>query len=128
MPEGVALEGAGDCIYDRDRRLFWMGSGFRSEAAAAAVVERTFGVPCVALELADPSFYHLDTCFCALPCGAVIYYPGVFTDAARAGIERRVAPEQRIALDRANADRFAANAVCFGNVIVLSSCTDALKR
>jgi N-dimethylarginine dimethylaminohydrolase len=128
MPQGVALEGAGDCIFDRQRGMFWMGCGFRSDAAAAAVVERTFGLPCVALQLADPSFYHLDTCFCALPCGAVLYYPGAFTPEALEAIHQRVAPEQRIALDRADADRFAANAVAFGNVIVLSSCTEALKR
>ena len=28
-------------------------------------------------DLADPSFYHLDTAFCLLPCGGVIYHPGV---------------------------------------------------
>ena len=35
MPAGVALEGAGDCIFDRARGLFWMGCGFRSDVAAA---------------------------------------------------------------------------------------------
>ena len=29
MPEGVALEGAGDCLWDAKRALFWMGCGFR---------------------------------------------------------------------------------------------------
>src|SRR3954468_19720103 len=70
MPQGVSLEGAGDCLWDGKRRLFWMGCGFRSDAAVAAVVEDTFGVPCVALELAKASYYHLDTAMCALPCGA----------------------------------------------------------
>ena len=35
---------------------------------------------------------------------------------------------QRIAIDRADAARFAANAVCIGRVVVLSSCSDALRR
>src|SRR5437660_1768695 len=74
MPEALALEGAGDCLWDARRGLFWMGCGFRSDVAAAQVVEQTFGVPCVALELANPSYYHLDTAMCALPCGAVVYY------------------------------------------------------
>src|SRR2546421_5163494 len=39
MPHGVALEGAGDCLWDRKRALFWMGCGFRSDAAASQVVE-----------------------------------------------------------------------------------------
>jgi N-dimethylarginine dimethylaminohydrolase len=128
MPEGVILEGAGDCLWDRHRGLFWMGCGFRSDPAAAAVVERTFGVGCVALPLADPSFYHLDTAFCALPCGSVIYHPGAFTPAAREIIEWLVAPSQRIALDPADAARFAANAVSFGNVVIMSHASERLAR
>jgi N-dimethylarginine dimethylaminohydrolase len=128
MPEGIALEGAGDCIWDSGRRLFWMGCGFRSDRAAAAVVERQFGVRCIPLELADASFYHLDTALCALPCGAVIYYPGAFTPDALAALHAEVAPADRIALEPADAARFAANAVCFGRVIVLSSASMALRR
>jgi N-dimethylarginine dimethylaminohydrolase len=127
MPAGLALEGAGDCLWDAKHSLFWMGCGFRSDAAASAVVETRFGVPCVALKLADPSFYHLDTAFCPLPCGGVIYYPGAFTPDALELIEARVAPADRIALDPADAARFAANAVCFGRVVVLSSGSEALR-
>ena len=116
MPEAVPLEGAGDCIWDRTRGLFWMGCGFRSDPAASRVVEQTFGVRCLPLALADPSFYHLDTAFCALPCGSVLYHPGAFSDAALETIHHHIAPAQRIALNRADAARFAANAVCIGRV------------
>jgi len=128
LPEGIMLEGAGDCIFDPRRGLFWMGCGFRSDAAAAPFIERYFGVPCVTLPLADPRFYHLDTAFCALPCGSVIYYPPAFAPPALAQIEARIAREQRIALDRADAARFAANAVCVGRTIVLSSAGAGLRR
>ena len=128
MPEGVALEGAGDCIFDRNGDLFWMGCGFRSDQAASYVVEQTFGVPCVALELADPSFYHLDTAFCALPCGAVIYYPAAPPRQRRSTRSTPSSSAQRIALNRADAARFAANAVCIGRAMVMSSCSDALRR
>ncbi len=128
MPEGVALEGAGDCLWDARRGLFWMGSGFRSDRAASAVVEKTFGVGCVPLELADPSYYHLDTALSPLPCGSVIYHPGAFTPEARDTIEWLVAPPDRIALEPADAARFAANCVSFGRTLVLSSCSDALRR
>ena len=127
MPEVLALEGAGDCLWDAKRALFWMGCGFRSDAAAARVVEETFGVPCVALGLANPSYYHLDTAMCALPCGAVVYYPGAFTPAALDLIHARVAPPDRIALNAADAAQFAANAICAGRTIVLSSCSDVLR-
>jgi N-dimethylarginine dimethylaminohydrolase len=127
LPHGMILEGAGDCIWDARRRLFWLGCGYRSDLAAASFLERQFGHRCLPLPLADACFYHLDTALCALPCGSVIYYPGAFTPAALATIEAHVAPEHRVALDRADAERFAANAVCIGNTIVLSSCSSSLR-
>jgi N-dimethylarginine dimethylaminohydrolase len=128
LPDGMMLEGAGDCIFDARRGYFWMGCGFRSDAAAAPFIERCLGVPCVSLPLANPSFYHLDTAFCALPCGNVIYYPHAFTPAALAAIHERVAPEYRVALGRAGAACFAANAVCVGRTIIMSRCSAALRR
>ncbi len=128
LPAGITLEGAGDCIWDPRRGLFWMGSGFRSEAAAGRVLEQHLGVPCLTLTLADLNFYHLDTAFCALPCGSVIYYPAAFTPAALAVIHGQVAPRDRIVLDHADATRFAANAVCLGRSLVLSSCSETLRR
>jgi len=127
-PDGVVLEGAGDCIFDSARGLFWLGSGFRSDAAAAHLIQETFGVPCLALTLADARHYHLDTALCALPCGAVIYYPAAFSAAALDLIHSHVAPHQRIALDPADAARFAANAVCVGRTVVLSGCGQALRH
>jgi N-dimethylarginine dimethylaminohydrolase len=127
LDAGITLEGAGDCIWDPRRGLLWMGCGFRSDSAAGPVLEQYFGVRCVTLPLADPSFYHLDTAFCALPCGAVIYYPGAFTPEALALVHRHVAPAERVALERADAARFAANAVCVGRTVVLSSCSAALR-
>jgi N-dimethylarginine dimethylaminohydrolase len=58
----------------------------------------------------------------------VIYYPAAFTAAGLAAIQGEVAPGDRIELDRADAERFAANAVCFGRTLVLSSASPALRR
>ena len=127
LPEGVTLEGAGDCLWDAHRQLFWMGCGFRTGVEAREVVAEQFGVPCVALALADPAFYHLDTCFSPLPCGAVMYYPAAFTTEGLAQIHARVAPTQRIAIAAEDAAHFAANAVNFGRTILLSSCSETLR-
>jgi len=127
LPPGVTLEGAGDCLWDAHRQLFWMGCGFRSGVEAREVVAEQFGVPCVALALADPAFYHLDTCFSPLPCGAVMYYPAAFTTEGLAQIHARVAPTQRIAIAAEDAAHFAANAVNFGRTILLSSCSETLR-
>ncbi len=128
LPAALKFEGAGDCIFDARRGLFWLGCGFRSDAAVGRVIARQLRARCVALPLADANFYHLDTAFCALPCGAVVYYPGAFTLPALARIHDMVAPAERIVLDRADAERFAANAVCVGRSIVLSSASAGLRR
>jgi N-dimethylarginine dimethylaminohydrolase len=128
LPADITLEGAGDCIWDSQRNLFWLGSGFRSDAAAGPVVGKYLSVQCLTLKLADSRFYHLDTAFCALPCGSVIYYPAAFTPPALATIHEHIARGDRIALDHADATRFAANAVCLGQSLVLSSCSETLRR
>ena len=128
LPKDIVLEGAGDCIWDAHRRQFWMGCGPRSDRAAANVVADYFAVECVALELVDPSFYHLDTALCALPTGDVIYYPSAFSGEALRAIEERVEPAKRVALDNDEAAQFSANAVSFDHCLVLSSCTDAFRR
>jgi N-dimethylarginine dimethylaminohydrolase len=128
LPHGVTFEGAGDGLWDARRGVLWMGCGFRSDAAAAPFVERLLRVPALILPLADPDFYHLDTAFCPLPCGSVIYYPAAFTAEALAAIHAHVAPDQRVTLGSDDARRFAANAVCIGHTIVLSSSSAALRR
>jgi N-dimethylarginine dimethylaminohydrolase len=127
MPDGLVLEGAGDCVWDRSRQMFWMGYGPRSDAAARGVVEAAFGVDVVALELADPRFYHMDTALCPLPRGEVMYFPGGFTAPGLAAIRARVEPALRIELDAEDAGRLAANAVCLGDAIVLSRCSSGLR-
>jgi N-dimethylarginine dimethylaminohydrolase len=128
LPAGTVLEGAGDCIWDSRRQLFWLGCGFRSDAGAGRFIERKLAAPCLALPLANASFYHLDTAFCPLPCGGVVYHSAAFTSDALATIHAHVLPEERIVLDEADASQFAANAVCVNGKIVLSSSSDALRR
>jgi len=128
MPDGVWLEGAGDCIWDPARRQFWMGFGPRSRREAAHVIAESFGTECVALELSNASFYHLDTALCPLPSGDVIYYPGAFAESGLRAIEECVAPEHRLTIDHEDATRFAANAVPLNGSIILSSCSERLRR
>jgi N-dimethylarginine dimethylaminohydrolase len=127
LPDDIVLEGAGDCVFDASRDMFWMGYGPRSDRAARAVVEDVFGTRTVALELIDPRFYHMDTALSPLPRGEVMYVPSAFTPAGRAEIRDRVAPELRIEITAEDASRFAANAVCLGDVVLLSRCSERLR-
>jgi N-dimethylarginine dimethylaminohydrolase len=128
MPDGLVLEGAGDCVWDGTRGLFWMGYGQRSDRASCAAVEDAFGLEVVALALADPRFYHMDTTLCPLTRGDVIYFPGAFTEHGLAEIRARIAPAQRIEIGAADAATLAANAVCLDDVIILSQCSAGLRR
>jgi N-dimethylarginine dimethylaminohydrolase len=127
MPEGITLEGAGDCVFDQTRGLFWMGYGPRTDQRARPIVADLFATDVVALELVDPCFYHMDTALCPLSGGELLYIPGAFTDAGRAAIAARVAAEQRIAVDEKDAVRLAANTVCVGNVLVMPACSPRLR-
>ena len=126
LPEGCVQEGAGDFIHDAARDLFWAGWGQRSNRAGTDAVAAFFGRETVRLELATPRFYHLDTCFCPLPGGEVLYYPPAFTPEALRAIEARVAPAQRLVAEDADAARFCVNAVAFGRDIVMARATDRL--
>ncbi len=128
LPDGLVLEGAGDCVWDQTRGLFWMGHGPRSTLAARDAVEDNFGLETVALELTDPRFYHMDTALGALSKGEVMYFPGAFTAAGVGEIRARVTPKLRVELDEEDACRLAANAVCLGDAVVLSACSAGLRR
>ncbi|QWT21964.1 hypothetical protein KPL74_08150 [Bacillus sp. NP157] len=128
LPEGIYFEGAGDALFDRgtSRRL-WMGHGHRSDAEAAPALARQLDVEVLSLKLADPRFYHLDTCFCPLANGYTLYFPAAFDAASLAVIERHVAPAERIAVDEHDAIEFACNAVNLGRVVILNRASAGLR-
>ncbi len=127
LPGNVVLEGAGDCVFDQTRNMFWLGYGQRSDAAAARVVEDTFGIGVTPLELADPRFYHMDTALSALPRGEVMYFPGAFTPEGRNVIREHAPRSKRIEIGIEDAARLAANTVCLGDTLVMSACSDRLR-
>jgi N-dimethylarginine dimethylaminohydrolase len=128
LPKGLYQEGAGDCIWDANRGWFWAGYGQRSTRAAADAVADFFGEEIVRLELASPRFYHLDTCFCPLSGGDVLYYPPAFTPASLARILDHVDPELRIEATDADAAGLCVNAVSLGDTVVMAKAPARLKR
>jgi len=107
----VDFEGMGDAIWHPGRRLLWGGYGFRSSLAAYCELSTRWKVPVVLLELRDPDFYHLDTCFCVLDDKTVLIYPGAFTAAGQALI-RRSWPRVIEAPELEARRLFACNAHC----------------
>ena len=127
LPQGVFQEGAGDCIWDADRGHFWAGYGPRSSQGSITAIRRAFGQEVVALELASDRFYHLDTCFCPLAGGQVLYYPDAFTPQALATIRARVPHHQRIEACDEEAAAFCVNAVNLGDQVIMARAPASLK-
>ena len=127
LPGGCLQEGAGDCLWDRTRRLAWTGFGPRSTPDSPDVLADHFGIEIRRLELATPRFYHLDTCFCALPRGEVLFYPPAFTEAGLRLIHEAVEPDQRLEASDEDAAAFCVNAVALGEKVVMANPPDRLR-
>jgi N-dimethylarginine dimethylaminohydrolase len=110
-------EGEGD-VLPADGTVY-AGYRFRTEERALDHLDTLLGAEVVRLELADGRFYHLDTCFCPLGEGRLLWYPPAFTPASRAEVERRF--PRAVAVPEADALRFACNALPVGDVVVLNA-------
>ncbi|HEY4030646.1 MAG TPA: arginine deiminase-related protein [Caulobacteraceae bacterium] len=128
LPEGLFQEGAGDAIWDADRALFWVGYGPRSSPGSAAAIAQAFGQAVAPLALASARFYHLDTCFCPLAGGAVLYYPPAFTPEGLDAIRQRVPEALRIEASSEEAAAFCVNAVNLGTEVIMAKAPASLKR
>jgi N-dimethylarginine dimethylaminohydrolase len=126
-PENVTFEGAGDALFDRVQPLLWVGHGFRSAAEVPALLEKKLGRKTAALNLIDPLFYHLDTCFCPLAGGYLMYSPAAFDEKSQALIESLVPEEKRIAVEKADALKFCCNAVDLEGFVYMNDASDELQ-
>lgn len=125
LDEGMYFEGAGDLLGFPDG---WFG-GYRqrSEVRAFPILSELFGNEILPVELIDGRFYHLDTCFCPLSGGELLYYPEAFDRYGQAAINERVTAERRLAVPEQEALKFACNAVCAGKHVVLpAGCPDTM--
>ncbi len=128
LPKSLPFEGAGDALLDRAGRWLWAGYGFRSELDSHPYVAQWLDVEVLSLRLVDRRFYHLDTCFCPLSDGYLLYYPPAFDTYSNRMIELRVPAEKRIPLDEVDAVNFSCNAVNIDRVVVLNKASDRLKQ
>jgi N-dimethylarginine dimethylaminohydrolase len=127
LPPGTMFEGAGDALFDRgSKALLWFGYGYRSDAAALPYLRNSIGVQVQGLRLCDSRFYHLDTCFCPLEGGYLLYYPAAFDAQANAAIEARVPAKQRLAVTEEDALHLACNAVNIGKTVILNRASSEL--
>lgn len=127
LDEKLGFEGAGDCLVDRGGPWLWTGYGFRTEIEAHPAIAEFFGRELVSIRLTDPRFYHIDTCFCPLTDGFLMYHPPAFDFDSRLAIESRVPSHKRIIVDTMDAGNFACNAVNVGYEVFVHKASAPLK-
>ncbi len=122
LPEGMFFEGAGDALFC-GRSLF-AGYRIRSDAASHQHLGKVLNRLVMPLELVDPRFYHLDTCFCPVAAGAAVYFPGAFDRYAQRVLETHI--DKLLPVAEAEAARFACNAVVVGKTVIVNAGSDGL--
>lgn len=114
---GLHFEGAGDLLGFPD---YWFG-GYRqrSDIQVFPLLSEHFHREIIPLELVDSRFYHLDTCFCPLSGGELLYFPAAFDHYGQLAIAERVPDRSRLTVPEDEAMKFACNAVCIDKHVVL---------
>lgn len=128
LPKNMAFEGAGDALLQPGTSRLWIGYGFRTDLEAHHLLNRHFDFEVISLKLVNPAFYHLDTCFCPLPDGQALYYPGAFCQESLQLIEKHILPENRIIVSEKDARQFACNAVLAGRILFMNHASPNLTQ
>ncbi len=117
LPEGMYFEGAGDALFCG--KTLFAGYRIRSDVRGHQHLALMLRRQVLPLELVNPAFYHLDTCFCPLAPGEALYYPEAFDRYGRKVIETHV--PRLIAATEEEARRFGCNAVVVGKTVVMNT-------
>ncbi|MGK7941608.1 MAG: TIGR00300 family protein [Crocosphaera sp.] len=128
LPKDLPFEGAGDALFDREGRWLWAGYGFRSELDSHPYIAQWLDTEVLSLRLIDERFYHLDTCFCPLTGGYLLYYPPAFDSYSNRLIELRIPEEKRIVVEEPDAVKFACNAVNINHTIIMNQISESLQQ
>jgi N-dimethylarginine dimethylaminohydrolase len=122
MPDGYNFEGAGDALFCGE--TLFAGYRFRSDVRSHQWIGDRIGQEVLPLELVDPRFYHLDTCFCPLAPDLALYYPGAFDAYGLSVLRDRIPGLIEVAADEAIS--FSCNAVVVGKTVILNQGAPAL--
>jgi N-dimethylarginine dimethylaminohydrolase len=117
LPDDRYFEGTGDALFCGPTLV--AGYLIRSDVKSQQMLGELLRCEVLPLELIDPHYYHLDTCFCPLAPSEAIWYPGAFDDYGRRVIAERVKTLVPVAPEEAQS--FACNAVVVGRHVVTNT-------
>ena len=122
LPKGMYFEGAGDALFCGP--TLFAGYRIRSDVLAHQYIARAINRQVLAVELVNPRFYHLDTCFCPLAPGEAIFHPAAFDAYGRKVLEGHI--PNLIPVTEPEANRFGCNAVVIGKTVIVNTGCDRL--
>lgn len=115
LPQTLYFEGEGDALFGAD--ALFCGYKFRSDINSHRAVADILRCLVISVELVDPRFYHIDTCFCPLSDGSAMWFPGAFDEYGQRAIRDHI--PNLIDVSPEEAARFSCNAVVLERDIVL---------
>lgn len=118
------FEGAGDALFCGES--LFAGYLHRSVIQAHHQLAVLLGCQVLSLELVDPRFYHLDTCFCPLAPGVALYFPAAFDEYAQRVLREHV--PTLLEVTEPDAQKFGCNAVVIGKRVVHNSNCDTMSE
>ncbi len=115
LPEDLYFEGEGDALFAGD--ALFCGYKFRTDINSHRAVADMLGCLVISVELVDPRFYHIDTCFCPLTDGGAMWFPAAFDEYGQHAIRDHLT--NLIDVSEEEAGVFCCNAVVLERDIVL---------
>jgi N-dimethylarginine dimethylaminohydrolase len=122
LPKDVYFEGAGDALFCG--ATLFAGYRIRSDVRGHHYLAAQLGKQVLPVELVNPYFYHLDTCFCPLAPGEALWYPDAFDAYGRKVIETHI--PRLLSVRDEEARRFGCNAVVVGRTVITNSGCEGL--
>lgn len=114
-PENHYFEGAGDALFFRNTLIG--GTGFRSTKNTYDWIKENCQIDTLSVELIDPYFYHLDTCFCPLTPDIALIYADAFSKESLEKI--KTIGGTLIYVEKKEAHGFACNSICINKSVIL---------
>ena len=100
-------------------RRSWPAIASAAISAGTRKSAELLGCEVIPLELVDPRYYHLDTCFCPLAPGVAIYYPPAFDSLRPAALRAHI--DDLIPVDDDEAGSLPATPWCWATTVITNS-------
>ena len=116
------FEGAGDGLFSHNKEHLWLGYGFRSNKDSKNEIEDIISnnhLEIHTLQLTNPLWYHLDTCFCPFGEDRLILYEKAFDKNSLKKIYNVFDEKKCIKVSDEDAENFACNSIPIPNNIII---------